>query len=50
MISVSHIYPMLFHFPIAWVVLGFIVDCALVYFRKETYLSTMNLKAGIKPD
>jgi uncharacterized membrane protein len=41
MISITHIHPMLIHFPIALVMLGFIADCAGLYLKKETSLSTM---------
>lgn len=41
MISITHIHPMLVHFPIALVMLGFIAEWASFYFKKETYLSTL---------
>ena len=39
MISTSHFHPMLVHFPIALVVLGFVADIASLYFKKEACLS-----------
>ena len=39
MISATHLHPMLVHFPIALVVLGFIAESALLYFKKEDWLS-----------
>ncbi len=42
MISLSHIHPMLVHFPIALVVFGFVADFASLIFKKEACLS----KAG----
>ena len=41
MISVTHIHPMLIHFPIALILFGFIAECAALYFKKETYLPTL---------
>ena len=41
MISTSHLHPMLVHFPIALVVVGFMAELAALYFKKEVYLSTM---------
>lgn len=42
MISLSHIHPMLVHFPIALIVIGFVADFASLVFKKEACLS----KAG----
>ncbi len=39
MISLSHLHPMLVHFPIALIVLGFIADFASLIFKKEACLS-----------
>lgn len=39
MISLSHLHPMLVHFPIALIVFGFIADTILILFRKEAGLS-----------
>lgn len=39
MISLSHLHPMLVHFPIALIVFGFIADTVLILFRKEAGLS-----------
>jgi uncharacterized membrane protein len=41
MISLSHLHPMLVHFPIALIVVGFVFDLASILFRKEAYLSTL---------
>jgi uncharacterized membrane protein len=40
MISVSHIHPMLVHFPIALVVFGFAADIFSLLYKKEACLST----------
>lgn len=37
--SLSHIHPMLVHFPIALVLAGFVADLASLFFRKEACLS-----------
>lgn len=42
MISLTHVHPMLVHFPIALVVVGFAFDLASLILKKETCLS----KAG----
>lgn len=42
MISLTHLHPMLVHFPIALVVFGFAVEFASLIFKKEVCLS----KAG----
>ncbi|GET26019.1 DUF2231 domain-containing protein [Prolixibacter sp. NT017] len=39
MISLSHIHPMLVHFPIALVLIGFVADSASLVFKKEACLS-----------
>jgi len=41
MISTSHLHPMLVHFPIALVVIGFIAEIAALYFKKEVCLSRL---------
>jgi len=41
MISTSELHPMLVHFPIALVIVGFIAELASVYFKKELSLSKM---------
>jgi len=41
MISITHLHPMLVHFPIALVIFGFLADCASLYFKKVSYLSTL---------
>lgn len=39
MMSLSHLHPMLVHFPIALIALGFIADFASLIFKKEACLS-----------
>lgn len=39
MISTSHFHPMLVHFPIALIMIGFIAELASLYFKKEYCLS-----------
>lgn len=41
MFSLSHIHPMLVHFPIALVAVGFLADIASLFFKKEACLSKM---------
>ncbi|HAH24862.1 MAG TPA: hypothetical protein DCL77_14105, partial [Prolixibacteraceae bacterium] len=41
MISITHIHPMLVHFPIALIMIGFIAECTSLYFKKETYWSLL---------
>ena len=41
MISLTHIHPMLVHFPIALVAVGFIADAAAVFIKKEPCLSKL---------
>jgi uncharacterized membrane protein len=41
MISTTHLHPMLVHFPIALVVLGFIAEVASIYVKKEPCLSRL---------
>lgn len=43
MFSLSHIHPMLVHFPIALVAFGFLADCSSLFFKKEACLSKMGL-------
>lgn len=38
MISTAHFHPMLVHFPIALVVLGFIAEIVLLFFKKDAGL------------
>ena len=39
MFSTSHLHPMLVHFPIALVALGFLADLLAMYFKKEVCLT-----------
>jgi len=39
MVSLSHLHPMLVHFPIALVVLGFVAEISSLFFKKEACLS-----------
>jgi uncharacterized membrane protein len=39
MFTTSHLHPMLVHFPIALVALGFLTDLLALYFKKEVCLS-----------
>jgi uncharacterized membrane protein len=39
MISPSHFHPMLVHFPIALVVIGFIAEIAFMFYKREACLS-----------
>lgn len=39
MLDTSHLHPMLVHFPIALVIIGFLADLAALFFRKEAWLS-----------
>jgi len=41
MISSSHLHPMLVHFPIALIVVGFIFDIVAILYKKEVCLSTV---------
>jgi uncharacterized membrane protein len=41
MISTDHFHPMLVHFPIAIVALGFVAECVSLYFKKEACFSKM---------
>ena len=41
MISSSHLHPMLVHFPIALIVVGFIFDIAAILYKKEVCLSAV---------
>lgn len=40
--SLDHIHPMLVHFPISLVIIGFLADLVLIIYKKELWLS----KAG----
>ena len=39
--SLSHLHPMLVHFPIALIVVGFIFDLASILYKKEACFSTL---------
>jgi uncharacterized membrane protein len=43
MFDSSHLHPMLVHFPIAIIMVGFLADLASLIFKKEKCLSTMGL-------
>lgn len=43
MISTSHFHPMLVHFPIALVTLGYIAELSSLFLKKELYLSKISL-------
>jgi len=43
MFDTSHIHPMIVHFPIAIIILGFIVELVSHIFRKELWLSKASL-------
>ena len=41
MIPTSHLHPMLVHFPIALVLIGFLAEVAFLFYKKEVCLSKM---------
>ena len=41
MFTTSHLHPMLVHFPIALVMVGFLAELAFLFFKKEVSLSKM---------
>jgi uncharacterized membrane protein len=41
MISTSHLHPMLVHFPIALIVVGFVINLASLFIKKEVCLSKL---------
>jgi uncharacterized membrane protein len=43
MFNVSHLHPMLVHFPIALVVFGFLADTAYLFYKREICLSKTGL-------
>jgi len=43
MFSTSHLHPMLVHFPIALVAIGFLAEFAFLLFKKEVCLTKMGL-------
>ena len=43
MFNTAHFHPMIVHFPVALILVGFLADVAFLYFKKEVCLS----KAGL---
>lgn len=43
MISTTHFHPMLVHFPIAFVILGFIAEIVSLFLKKEICLTRLSL-------
>jgi uncharacterized membrane protein len=43
MFDISHLHPMVVHFPIAIIMVGFLADLASLVFKKERCLSTMGM-------
>ncbi|MDP4239016.1 MAG: DUF2231 domain-containing protein [Bacteroidota bacterium] len=41
MFSTSHLHPLLVHFPIALVIIGFLAELAFLFFKKEASLNKM---------
>jgi len=41
MISTSHFHPMLVHFPIVLILVGFLFEIASILYKKEIYLTTI---------
>ena len=41
MFSISHLHPMLVHFPIALIAIGFLAELAFLFFKKEVALTKM---------
>ena len=41
MFTTSHLHPLLVHFPIALVIIGFLAELAFLFFKKEMSLSKM---------
>jgi uncharacterized membrane protein len=41
MFNTAHLHPMIVHFPIALIIVGFVADFAGLFFRKERCLTTM---------
>jgi uncharacterized membrane protein len=39
MISLTHLHPMVVHFPIALIIVGFLMDVVSFYFKEKSYLS-----------
>jgi uncharacterized membrane protein len=43
MLNTTHFHPMIVHFPIALILVGFLADVVFLFFRKEKCLSKMGL-------
>jgi len=43
MFPLSHLHPMIVHFPIALIVIGFLAELASLFFRKDTCLPKISL-------
>jgi uncharacterized membrane protein len=43
MFTLSHLHPMIVHFPIALVAIGFLAELASIFFKKETCLPKISL-------
>jgi len=43
MFEINHLHPVLVHFPIALIIVGFLADILSLVFKKEKCLSTMGL-------
>ena len=41
MFSTDHLHPMLVHFPIAIVIVGFLAECAALFYKKDALYSEM---------
>lgn len=41
MFNTDHLHPMLVHFPIALVLVGFLAECAAVYYKKDAHFEKM---------